>query len=83
MGAVVDGGAPIMVRNEDVIGLAGVDEAEFKGICDSELAEIERRRQRYLGSRRRVEVRSTDEGQRGSSGARSAATPRFSLLCCH
>jgi putative phosphoribosyl transferase len=65
MGAVVDGGAPIMVRNEDVIGLAGVDEAEFKGICDSELAEIERRRQRYLGSRRRVEVRSTDEGQRG------------------
>jgi hypothetical protein len=72
-----------MVRNEDVIGLAGVDEAEFKGICDSELAEIERRRQRYLGSRRRVEVRSTDEGQRGSSGAPSAATPRFSLLCCH
>ena len=56
MGAVVDGGAPIMVRNEDVIGLAGVDEAEFKGICDSELAEIERRRQRYLGSRRRVDV---------------------------
>ena len=56
MGAVVDGGAPIIVRNEDVIRLADVDESEFKGICDSELAEIERRRQRYLGSRQRADV---------------------------
>jgi len=57
MGAVVDGGAPIIVRNEDVIRLAGIEEAEFKVICDSELAEIERRRQRYLGSRERVDIR--------------------------
>jgi len=58
MGAVVDGGAgaPIVVRNEDVIRLAGIDAAEFKAVCDSELAEIERRRQRYLGSRKRVDV---------------------------
>ncbi|MGD0024637.1 MAG: phosphoribosyltransferase family protein [Xanthobacteraceae bacterium] len=56
MGAVVDGGAPIIVRNEDVIQLAGIDEAQFKAICDSELAEIERRRQRYLGGRERVDV---------------------------
>ncbi len=56
MGAVVDGGTPIIVRNEDVIRLAGIDEAEFKAICDSELAEIERRRQRYLGSRERADV---------------------------
>ncbi len=56
MGAVVDGGAPIIVRNEDVIRLAGIEEAEFKVICDSELAEIERRRQRYLGSRERVDI---------------------------
>ena len=56
MGAVVDGGAPIIVRNEDVIRLADIDEAEFKDVCDSELAEIERRRQRYLGSRERVDV---------------------------
>src|SRR6516225_9382145 len=34
MGAVVDGGAPIIVCNEDVIKLAGIDEAEFKAICD-------------------------------------------------
>jgi len=56
MGAVVDGGAPIIVRNEDVIRLAGIDETEFKAICDSELAEIERRRRRYLGSRERSDV---------------------------
>jgi len=51
MGAVVDGGAPIVVRNEDVIGLAGIEECDFKAVCDAELAEIERRRRRYLGDR--------------------------------
>jgi putative phosphoribosyl transferase len=56
MGAVVDGDEPLIVRNEDVIRLAGIDESEFNAICDSELAEIERRRRRYLGSRERVEV---------------------------
>jgi putative phosphoribosyl transferase len=56
MGAVVDGGAPIVVRNEDVIRLAGIDEQDFKAVCEQELAEIERRRQRYLGSRERVDV---------------------------
>ncbi len=56
MGAVVDGSAPIVVRNEDVIRITGIDESEFKAICDSELAEIERRRQRYLGSRERIDV---------------------------
>jgi predicted phosphoribosyltransferase len=57
MGAVVDGGEPIIVRNEDVIGLAGISESDFKAVCDSELAEIDRRRQRYLGTRPRAEVR--------------------------
>ena len=56
MGALVDGGAPIIVRNEDVIRGADIDERQFKAVCDSELAEIERRRQRYLGSRERVNV---------------------------
>jgi len=56
MGAVVDGGAPIVVRNEDVIRLAGIDESEFQAVCDEELAEIERRRQRYLGNRKHVDV---------------------------
>ena len=56
MGAVVDGGAPIIVRNEDVIQSAGIDATQFKAVCDGELAEIERRRQRYLGGRERVNV---------------------------
>jgi predicted phosphoribosyltransferase len=56
MGAVVDGGAPIVVRNEEVIELAGIDDSVFKAVCDKELAEVERRRQRYLGGRERAEV---------------------------
>jgi predicted phosphoribosyltransferase len=51
MGAVVDGARPVTVRNEDVIALTGVSDHEFSAIRDRELAEIERRRQRYLGDR--------------------------------
>jgi putative phosphoribosyl transferase len=56
MGAVVDGSVPVVVRNEDVIQTANIDESTFNAICDSELAEIEQRRKRYLGSRDRVEI---------------------------
>ena len=51
MGAVVDGGEPVTVRNEDVIRLTGVSEQEFNAIRDQQLAEIERRRKLYLGDR--------------------------------
>ena len=54
MGAIVDGGSPTVIRNEDVIRLTCVDEAEFQAVCDRELAEIERRRQRYIGDRERM-----------------------------
>jgi putative phosphoribosyl transferase len=57
MGAIVDGSSPIVIRNEDVIRLASVDEAEFQAICDRELAEIERRRQRYIGVRESIDVK--------------------------
>ncbi len=57
MGAVVDGGTPIIVRNEDVIRHLAIDEAEFKQICDEELAEIESRRRRYLGDRPPIDVK--------------------------
>jgi len=76
MGAVVDGDAPIVVRNEDVIKLAG--ESGFKAICDNELAEIERRRQRYLGGRARVDV----EGRTAiviDDGVATGATTRAAL----
>src|SRR5580693_9143857 len=33
MGAVVDGVAPIIVRNENVIELADIDESTFRAIC--------------------------------------------------
>lgn len=56
MGAVVDGAAPIVVRNEDVIRLTGVSEEDMQAVCAEELAEIERRRDRYLGARARLDI---------------------------
>jgi predicted phosphoribosyltransferase len=56
MGAVVDGTTPLVVRNDDVIQMAGIEEQEFEAVCSRELAEIERRRQRYLGDRKRVDL---------------------------
>lgn len=56
MGAVVDGAAPIVVRNENVIRLAGIADEDFQSACDRELAEIDRRRTRYLGNRSPVAV---------------------------
>jgi predicted phosphoribosyltransferase len=57
MGAVVDGDAPLTVRNEDIIRLAGVDDFEFAAVRDRELAEIDRRRLRYLGDRGRIDIK--------------------------
>jgi putative phosphoribosyl transferase len=56
MGAVVDGTAPIVVRNEEVIELSGTTADEFDAACTRELAEIERRRQLYIGERPRAEI---------------------------
>lgn len=56
MGAVVDGAAPIVVRNDDVIELSGTTADEFDAACARELAEIERRRQLYIGERARAEI---------------------------
>jgi putative phosphoribosyl transferase len=56
MGAVVDGAKPLVVRNEDVIRLVGIEEADFDAVCQSELAELERRRECYLGDRKMIEI---------------------------
>lgn len=56
MGAVVNGGDPIVVRNDDVIRSAGITEADIAAVSKQELAEIERRRRRYLGDRSPVDV---------------------------
>ena len=56
MGAVVDGSCPLTVRNEDVIRLAGVSEADFAAIRDRETAEIRRRRRRLLANHARINL---------------------------
>jgi putative phosphoribosyl transferase len=56
MGAVVDGSEPVVLRNEDIIRYARITDADFRAIADAELAEIERRRSRYLGGRPRVDL---------------------------
>jgi putative phosphoribosyl transferase len=55
MGAVANGAAPVVVRNPEIIQHSGVTETEFYAIRDAELAEIERRRRRYLGARARTD----------------------------
>lgn len=52
LGAVVDGGSPVIVRNADIIRLVRVSETQFRALCDRELAEIERRRKRFVGTRK-------------------------------
>ena len=56
MGAVVDGVAPIVVRNEEVIRASGTTAHEFDRVCEKERAEIERRRKLYIGDRPRAEI---------------------------
>lgn len=48
MGAVVGGDPPVTLRNDDVIAMAKVTEADFVAVRDKELAEIARRHQRYM-----------------------------------
>jgi predicted phosphoribosyltransferase len=57
MGAVADGDDLTVIRNRDIIELAGVSEDEFDAVCRTERAEIERRRQHYLGDRARAEIK--------------------------
>ncbi|MBV2185464.1 MAG: phosphoribosyltransferase [Rhizobium sp.] len=56
MGAIVDGEAPITVRNEDVIGFSGVDPDQFDAVAARELEEIHRRHRLYFGGRDPVPI---------------------------
>ena len=78
LGAVVDGGHPEVVINEDVRQLVRVSNEEFEKIKARELAEIERRRELYLGGRDRVPV----EGATAiviDDGIATGATARVAL----
>ena len=77
-GAVVDGGEPVSVFNEDVVRSLGISDAYLAEQTKQELKEIERRRQIYLGDRSRPEV----EGQRVivvDDGIATGATVRAAL----
>lgn len=56
MGAIADAGDPVVVRNDDVIRLAGVNEADFAAATERERKEIERRRKLYFGEGARPEA---------------------------
>ncbi len=79
MGAVAEGAEPAIVRNEDVIVLAGISNAEFNAVCKRERLEIERRRRLYVGDRAPVEV----EGRTAiviDDGIATGATMRAAVL---
>jgi putative phosphoribosyl transferase len=52
IGAVIDGGAPLVLRDEELVRLTGASDKAFEETCQRELAEIERRRKYYLGNRK-------------------------------
>jgi len=57
VGAIVDGDEPELVVNHDIARQTGADDAYIRQACLRELAEIERRRARYLGSGPRADPR--------------------------
>jgi len=52
VGAIVDGETPELVINEDIARHTGATQEYIDEACARELAEIERRRTRYLADRR-------------------------------
>ncbi len=57
IGAVVDGGDPIVVHNPEVERLTDTTPEQFEVLCQQELTEIERRRRRFLGNRTPLDPR--------------------------
>lgn len=51
LGAVAEGTAPVVVRNEDLIAATGTSEAAFRAVLDAEILEMARRRRVYGGGR--------------------------------
>lgn len=76
-GAVVDGGDPETVYNDDVIAAAGLSRATVDELAVSELEEIERRRKLYLKDRKRAPIAGrtvivVDDGLATGATARAA-----------
>ena len=60
LGAVVDGDVPETVLNPDIVAATGASEAFIAAARQRELAEIERRRTRYLAGHPRVDPAGRD-----------------------
>ena len=54
LGAIVEGDEAQVVINEDIRRMSGADTAYFEGAYAEQLAELERRRKRYVGDRKRL-----------------------------
>ena len=54
--AIVDGAAPVLVENERVMRMLGLSSKDIGELVRPALAEIERRRRRYLGGRAPVDI---------------------------
>jgi putative phosphoribosyl transferase len=75
--AVVEGTPPEIVRDEETCAMTGVDEAYIQHQAAREVAEIERRRQRYLAGRQPVPLAGAtvivvDDGLATGTTARAA-----------
>jgi putative phosphoribosyl transferase len=57
VGAVVDGGAPEIVRNEELISMVGLTEDEFQQEAKRQLEIIEERRKLWVAGRARIPVK--------------------------
>lgn len=78
-GAVVDGDQPELIVNQDVLDAAGLSETDLEPIMARELAEIERRRDRYLKKTKREPI----EGRTVivvDDGIATGATVRAALI---
>ena len=82
MGAIADVGAPVLVRNDDVIAAAGVDQTTFDQVRSREAKELLRRREVYLAGRAHVAA----NGKTAivvDDGVATGATTRAALRAVH
>jgi predicted phosphoribosyltransferase len=77
MGALVEGEPPTVVRNEDVISAAGIDEGAFAAATQRARVELEDARRRFIGDRPRAAIAGraailVDDGVATGATARAA-----------
>jgi putative phosphoribosyl transferase len=75
--AIVDGAAPVLVENEEVMRMLGLTSREIGELARPALAEIDRRRLRYLGGRKPMDIAGktavvVDDGIATGTTARAA-----------